>query len=124
MGMLDGLLGQIASNVDVAGLAAKVGISPEQAASAIAALGHAHTAPGDTVDTAAASTGLSPDVLEQIVGHIGGEGALGKFASLLGAQSGDVGGIMGKLGGMLDQNGDGSATDEIAGFAKGLFGKN
>jgi hypothetical protein len=124
MGMLDGLLGQIASNVDVAGLAAKVGISPERAANAITALGQAHTAPGDTVDTAAASTGLSPDVLRQIVDQIGGEAALGRFASLLGAQGGDAGGIMGTLGGMLDRNGDGSAADEIAGFAKGLFGKS
>ena len=124
MGMLDGLLGQIASNVDVAGLAAKVGISPEQAASAITALGQAHTAPGNTVDTAAAATGLPTDILQQIVGHIGGEGALGQFASMLVAQGGGAGGIMGTLGGMLDQNGDGSATDEIAGFAKGLFGKS
>ncbi len=124
MGMLDGLLGQIASNVDVAGLAAKVGISPEQAESAITALGQAHSAPGDTVDTAAASTGLPTDILQQIVGHIGGEGALGQFASMLTAQGGGAGGIMGTLGGMLDQNGDGSATDEIAGFAKGLFGKS
>lgn len=124
MGMLDGLLGQIASNIDVAGLAAKVGISPEQAESAITALGQAHNAPGDTVDTAAASTGLPTDILQQIVGHIGGEGALGQFASMLTAQGGGAGGIMGTLGGMLDQNGDGSATDEIAGFAKGLFGKS
>lgn len=124
MGMLDGLLGQIAANVDVAGLAAKVGISPEQAASAITALGHAHSAPGDTVDTAAASTGLSSEILQQVVGHIGGEGALGRFASLLGAQGGDASAMMGKLTGMLDQNGDGSAVDEIAGLAKGLFGKS
>ncbi|MDH7970869.1 hypothetical protein QH494_01640 [Sphingomonas sp. AR_OL41] len=124
MGMLDGLLGQIASNVDVAGLAAKVGISPEQAASAITALGQAHTAPGNTVDTAAVATGLPTDILQQIVGHIGGEGALGQFASMLVAQGGGAGGIMGTLGGLLDQNGDGSATDEIAGFAKGLFGKS
>ena len=125
MGMLDGLLGQVASNVDVAGLAAKVGITPDQAESAIAALGQAHSAPGDTVETAADSTGLPADTLQQIVGHIGGEGALGRFASLLSEQSGGgAGGIFGQVEGMLDQNGDGSATDEIAGFAKGLFGKS
>ncbi len=124
MGMLDGLLGQIASNVDVAGLAAKVGITPDQAESAIAALGQAHSAPGDTVETAADATGLPTDTLQQIVGHIGGEGALGRFASLLAEQNGDAGGVFGKVEGMLDQNGDGNVTDEIAGFAKGLFGKN
>lgn len=124
MGMLDGLLGQIASNVDVAGLAAKVGITPDQAESAIAALGQAHSAPGDTVETAADSTGLPTDTLQQIVAHIGGEGALGRFASLLADQSGGAAGIFGKVSGMIDQNGDGSATDEIATFTKGLFGKS
>ena len=94
MGMLDGLLGQVAENVDVKNLAAKVGLTPEQVESAMTALGQAHTAPGDTVDTAAASTGLPVDILQQIVGHIGGEGALSQFATLLNQ---DGGGIMGSL---------------------------
>jgi len=88
MGMLDGLLSQLGSNVDVQNMAAKVGISPEQAESAITALAQAHPEPGDTVQTAAQNTGLSTDVLQQIVGHIGGEGALGRFAGLLNEQGG------------------------------------
>ena len=104
MGMLDGLLGQIASNVDVAGLAAKVGITPDQAESAIAALGQAHSAPGDTVETAADATGLPSGALQEIVGHIGGEGALGRFASLLSEQGGGADGIMGKLGGLFGKS--------------------
>jgi len=106
MGMLDGLLSQVAENVDVKNLAAKVGLTPEQVESAVTALGQAHTAPGDTVDTAAASTGLPAEILQQIVGHIGGEGALGKFAGLLNAQDGE--GLLGELGGL----------------ASGLFGKS
>jgi len=104
--MLDGLLSQVAENVDVKNLAAKVGLTPEQVESAVTALGQAHTAPGDTVDTAAASTGLPAEILQQIVGHIGGEGALGKFAGLLNAQGGE--GLLGELGGL----------------ASGLFGKS
>lgn len=99
MGLLDGLLGQITENVDVANLAAKVGISPEQAEQAIEALGIAHNEPGDTVTDAAAKTGLSADTLSQIVGHIGGEGALGRFAGLLQEQGG--GGLLGGLGSLL-----------------------
>jgi len=106
MGLLDGLLGQVAGNVDIKNLAEKVGITPEQVEAAVTALGQAHGAPGDTVDTAAASTGLPADILQQIIGHIGGEGALGQFASLLGASGG--GGLVGKL----------------EGFAGGLFGKS
>ena len=96
MGLLDGLLAQVTENVDVKNLAAKVGLTPEQIESAVAALAQAHPAPGDTVTTAAASTGLSADTLQQIVTHIGGEGALGSFASLLGQQ----GGVLGQLGSM------------------------
>lgn len=110
MGLLDGLLGQVAGNVDIKNLAEKVGITPEQVESAIAALGQAHTAPGDTVDTAANATGMAPDVLQQIVAQIGGEGALAKFAALLGGSG-------------LGESGGGDLLGKLEGFAGGLFGK-
>ncbi|MGJ3649827.1 hypothetical protein ACLB0R_15325 [Sphingomonas sp. GlSt437] len=103
MGMLDGLLAQVSSNVDVANLAAKVGISPDQAEAAVQALGAAHHAPGDTVETAAENTGLSTDTLQEIVGHIGGEGALGRFADLLKGQAGDAAGAFGAVSGLFGQ---------------------
>lgn len=100
MGMLDGLLGQLTGNVDIQNLATKIGLSPEQVEAAVHALGVAHPQPGDTVQTAAASTGLSSEILSQIVEHIGGEGSLGEFASLLGEQGGAIGqlasGLFGK----------------------------
>ncbi|RZF66533.1 hypothetical protein EWE75_00130 [Sphingomonas populi] len=105
MGLLDGLLSQVTQNVDVAGLASKVGISPEQAEAAIAALAQAHAAPTDTVTTAADQTGLPTDILQQIITHIGGEGSLGQFAGLLQGEAGQ--GVLGQL----------------EGFASGLFGK-
>jgi hypothetical protein len=101
--MLDGLLSQVTENVDVANLAAKVGISEEQAEAAIAALGKAHPEPGDTVENAAAATGLPSSVLQQIVGHIGGEGSLAQFASLL-QENGGADGILGKLGGLFGRS--------------------
>jgi len=96
MGLLDGLLAQVTGNVDVKNLAAKIGLTPEQIESAVAALAQAHPAPGDTVTTAAASTGLSAETLQQIVAQIGGEGALANFASMLGQQ----GGVLGQIGTM------------------------
>jgi hypothetical protein len=96
MGLLDGLLGQVAQNVDVNNLAEKVGLTPDQVESAVTALGQAHGADGDTVGTAADATGLPADQLQQIVEHIGGEGALGNFASLLEQNSG----VLGQLGGL------------------------
>jgi len=58
MGLLDGLLGQVAGNVDIQNLAAKVGLTPDQVEQAVTALGQAHPQPGDTVQTAADQTGL------------------------------------------------------------------
>lgn len=103
MGLFDGLLSQVAGNVDVANLAEKLGIDVGQAEGAIGALADAHGQPGDTIATAAGATGLSPDILQQIVGHIGGEGSLGRFAEMLGGDN--AGGVLGDL-------------------ASGLFGKS
>jgi hypothetical protein len=104
MGMLDGLLGQIGANVDIENLATKIGLPPEQVEQAVHALGMAHPEPGDTAEIAAQQTGLPTDKLQEIIGHIGGEGSLAQFSSLLQGE----GGIMGKLGGL----------------ASGLFGKS
>ncbi len=107
MSIFDSLLQGIAGSPDdVVNLAEKVGISPALAEQAIAALGRSHQMQGDTVDLAAAQTGLDPSVLSSIVGHIGGEGSLTGFAS------------------MLDLDGDGNPLDDIAGMAKGLFGRD
>jgi hypothetical protein len=96
MCILNGILGQVSENATVQNLAEKDGLTPEEVEQAVAALGQAHTAPGDTVTTAAQQTGLPQDKLSEIVGHIGGEGALGQFASLLekdGAANSILGGM-------------------------------
>ena len=94
MSLLNGILSQVSESATVDNLAAKVGLSPEQVEQAVAALGQAHASDGDTVTTAAQQTGLPQDKLQEIVGHIGGEGALGRFASLL---EQDQGGILGSV---------------------------
>ena len=96
MSILNSILGQLSGDATVQNLASKVGLSPEQAEQAIAALGQAHAQEGDTVQTAAQDTGLPADKLSQIVQHLGGEGSLGQFASLLEAQ----GGASSMLGGL------------------------
>lgn len=119
MSILDGILGQVASNVDIKNMAGKIGLTPEQVEMAVGALAKAHAQPGDTAEGAAAATGLPTDKLSEIIGQIGGEGALGKFAGMLQGQSG----ILAQVTGMLDKNQDGSVLDDLGGLASGMFGK-
>ena len=102
MGLIDGLLAQLGGNFDIQNLATKIGLSPEQVEQGVHALGLAHQEPGDTAETAAAQTGLPVDKLQEMIDHIGGEGSLAQFASLLqGLQGqGQEGGIAGALGGL------------------------
>ena len=105
MGLFDSILSQVGDNPTVTNMAEKFGIDPELAAKAVAALGEAHQDPGDTIDIASSKTGIDAQMLEQNRDAIGGEGSLGKFAS------------------MLDRDGDGNPLDDIADMASGLFGK-
>ena len=105
MGLLDGLLGQLGGTDKIADLAAKVGLSEEQVKTAMAALGKAHPEAGDTVSDAAATTGLSIDKLQNLVGQIVGENALGKISS------------------MIDRDGDGNPLNDLTSIAGSLFGK-
>lgn len=118
MSLFDSILGQVGQNVDIANLAAKVGLDPAMAEQAIAALGVAHAQPGDTVEAAAAQTGIDPSTLSSMVEHIGGEGALGRFSQMM-QEHPQAASIMG----MLDRDGDGSPLNDIAGLASSFFGK-
>jgi hypothetical protein len=122
MSILDEVLKGIAGSPDdVVNLAEKVGISPAMAERAIAALGQSHQMQGDTVELAAAKTGLDASVLTNIVGQIGGEGSLTNFASMLENHPQAKG-----LLDMVDRDGDGNPLNDLGGLAniaKGLFGR-
>jgi len=105
MSILDGILKNIGGAPDdVVNLAKQIGIDPGMVETAIAALGKTHQLDGDTVTLAAEKTGLSPEILNQVVAAIGGEGSLTHFASI------------------LDRDGDGNPLDDIMGMASGLLG--
>jgi len=93
MSLLDSILGQVSDNATIQNLAAKVGLSPEEVEQAVAALGQAHVQEGDTIQAASDATGLPSDKLNEIVQHIGGEGSLGRFASLLEGEGGFSGAL-------------------------------
>ncbi|WP_230292688.1 hypothetical protein [Croceicoccus sp. Ery5] len=119
MAVFDQLLGQLSSETpDVANLATKLGIQPAMAEKAIAALGQAHQAPGDTVELASVRTGMDTSILSTIVEQIGGEGSLTHFAQML-KDNPQAAGILD----MLDRDGDGNPLNDIMGMAQGFFGK-
>jgi hypothetical protein len=93
MSLLDSILGQVADHTTIENLAAKVGLTPDEVEQAVAALGQAHAQEGDTVQTASDTTGLPSDKLNEIVEQIGGEGSLGRFASLLEGEGGFTGAL-------------------------------
>ena len=122
MSLLDGLLGQMDPNLDIAGIASKFGIDPATAGQAVAALGAAHAQtggdPAQTVDAASAATGMDPNMLNQIVGHLGGVPGLGQLAGIMQAhpeaatmvsqfvaKEGGVGGLMNMAMGFLGKGG-------------------
>lgn len=117
MGMLDGILGQL-GGANIGGLAEKFGLPPEMAEKAVAALGQSHAEPGDTIEGAAAKTGLDPATLSQMAQQLGGEGGLGKLSEMMQGNS-----ALSGLASMLDRDGDGNPINDIAGLASGLFGK-
>lgn len=117
MSILDSILGQVGGSDGIANLATKVGLSPEHAEQAVQALAKYHQMAGDTAEGAAAATGLPVAKLNELIEQIGGEGALGKFATML--QTDGAGGILGAL----DRDGDGNPLNDLAGMAGGLFGK-
>ena len=57
------------------------------------------------------------DKLQEIIGHIGGEGSLGRFAQMV-QQDGGAG-----ILGALDRDGDGNPLNDLGGIAGSLFGK-
>ncbi|MFN3516567.1 MAG: hypothetical protein ACK4YM_05335 [Novosphingobium sp.] len=118
MGMLDGILGQLGGQVDVGAIARQVGIDPAMAEMAVAALGRSHAEPGDTLECAAAKTGLDIGQIGQIAQMLGGTGALEKLSGLL-SDNPQAASILN----MLDRDGDGNPLDDIAGMASSLFGK-
>ena len=95
MSMIEDAMRQFGGN-DLSGIAAKVGLSPEQVQSAVAALGRSQPEPGDTVQGAADKTGLPTDLVQQVLQHLGGEDALARITGAL-SQGGGIDSVLSGL---------------------------
>ena len=98
MDLMNSILSQVSGNATVQGLAAKVGLTPEEVQQAIAALAQAHSAgtasKHETVNAAADKTGLPDDKLHEVLNEVGGHGALSQLSAMLPE---GAGGLMGGL---------------------------
>ena len=116
MSLFDSILGQVGGNLDIGSIASKFGIDPSMAEMAVKALGQSHAEPGDTIEGAAAKTGMDSGMLGQIASHLGGEGGLGQLSGLLQGNS-----ALSGLTGMLDKDGDGNPLNDLIGMAAQMF---
>ena len=83
MSMFDNMLAEMGGQIDVDAIADRVGLSPDKVDEAIAALGVAHSQPGDAIETAAASTGFPMSKISAIMAQLGGPDALANLSSRL-----------------------------------------
>ncbi|HEU4960938.1 MAG TPA: hypothetical protein VFT56_11070 [Sphingomonas sp.] len=88
MSLLDDMTREV-SGVDLTTLADRLGLTPAQAESALAALGRAEPEPGDTADLAAAKAGLPRDQVARLLEAIGGEDGLRRIVGAL-SQGGGI----------------------------------
>ncbi|WP_438731200.1 hypothetical protein ACR9YC_05995 [Parasphingorhabdus sp. DH2-15] len=120
MSMLDGVLKNLPVGADSIGeIAEKLGMDPSMVEKGVAALGQSHGEDGDTMAAASEKTGLDSGALSGIMDQLGGEGGLGQISEMLGSDEG----IMGKISGFLDQDGDGNPLNDVMGMAGKFFGK-
>ncbi len=104
------ILNSILGNIE--GIAAKVGLPADTVKSVTESLQGKMAAGGDqatALSETAAEHGLSVDKLKEMLGGLPGLGG--------------EGGVMDKVTGFLDKDGDGQVMDDLTDMAKGLFGK-
>ena len=99
MSIFDSVRNAAHDHPTVKNLAEKLGIDQEMAEKAIAALAAGHQADGDTVENASRESGISNDILSNVLEHIGGEGSLTGFMQIL--SDDHDGNVLNKVGGMF-----------------------
>lgn len=97
MGIMDQMLEQV-SGANIEALASKVGLTPQQVTSALAALGRAEAEPEDTAGGAAAKTGLPVEKVQQLLQAIGGEDGLRRIVGGLSQGGGLASAMTGLFG--------------------------
>jgi hypothetical protein len=127
MGILDGLLAQAGSSIDLDELAGKVGLSADQLRSGADSIlgqlaGNGTDDPEEAASEAASQTGIPLDRLQQVLPQLTQQLGLGGDDGE--GASGGLGGLLDQAKNFLDRDGDGNPLDDVADMAKGLFNRS
>lgn len=126
MGLLDGMLDMLPENVNLDSVADKIGLSTDELKTGGEALftklQDGNTDAVSAITETAAETGIDATklkaLLPEMASQFGADGEDGFLSKLTGND-----GILGKVGGFLDRDGDGNPLNDITDMAKGFFKK-
>lgn len=126
MGLLDSALGMLPDNVNLDSLAEKIGMSAEELKSGgealFSKLQDGSVDKATAIKEAAAEAGVDAEKLKGLMPAMAEKAGLDGEGGLMEKLGGDDG-ILGKVSGFLDRDGDGNPLNDITNMAKGFFKK-
>jgi len=126
MGLLDSALGMLPDSVNLDSLAEKIGMSAEELKSGGEALftklQDSSVDKATAIKEAAAEAGVDAEKLKGLMPALAEKAGLDGEGGLMEKLGGDDG-ILGKVSGFLDRDGDGNPLNDITDMAKGFFKK-
>ncbi len=126
MGMLDGILDMLPDNVNLDSVAEKIGMSSEELKTGGEALftklKDGKTDAVSAISETAAETGIDAEKLKGLLPEMASQFGADNEEGFLSKLGGDDG-LLGKVSGFLDRDGDGNPINDITNMAKGFFKK-
>ena len=126
MGILDSVIDMLPENFNLDDIAEKVGMSPDEIKSGsealFAKLKDGSVDKATAIKEAAAEAGVDAEKLKGLMPALAEKAGLDGEGGLMDKLTGDDG-ILGKVSGFLDRDGDGNPLNDITNMAKGFFKK-
>ena len=126
MSLLDNIMSKLPDGVDLNSMAEKVGMSADELKTSGEALftklQEGSVDKATAIKEAAAEAGVDPEKLKGLLPAMAEKAGLDGEGSLMDKLTGEDG-LLGKVTGFLDRDGDGNPLNDITDMAKGFFKK-